>query len=501
MRKFTFVLLLCASIWLSLAPAEIDIPLHVANAATLQLQSEAEQFNAQGRSRSFWDYPANRVIIFRLVRRVLMLSILIVMVWRKVGLKSGTWLGPRVRREWLSLLAALSLLALAHWTIRFVFDLLQQRQLEATFSGGYTWLNWLGRYILRTGLYHLYFLAAVFLIFRLIGHWLPSLCHSLFADRTPDEKAENETVTSKDVSVNSQPCLESVASQLLKHAPRRILDRVDSRIWQAATSVFNYVAVSLFFLLLATLVILLPPEAEKYLAVRPLITQSRNTPRAAHLQAELDEITRSVGVKPVVLLEERVSDYTTATNAEAGLRSKSGEGIIVVHDTLVDKMPDGQAVFSIAHELSHVEWGAAYRFNYLAVMVFACLTAVYLLAPRLGPAHLTGGVPIYRAIFGTTTIPVWGLVVVALLFVYDPLLNRAGRDDESRADCDAVRLTVLPGRVTLDDAVGMVETQNVGGVWDPTRPPLLEQYGYDHPPQAERQEKIRQCAKLYTERQ
>jgi Zn-dependent protease with chaperone function len=430
-----------------------------------------------------------------------MLAILIMMVWRKVGVRLEAWLGPRIRHEWLTLLTVLSLLALAHCIIRFVFDLLQQRELEVALGAGYTWLNWLGRYIRRTALHHLYFVAITFLVFRLIGRWLPSLCHSLIPGRASDERAENGPVTFEAAEVSSQPCLERVGSQLRHYTSWRFLDRMDGRISHAAILVLNYAVVTLLFLMLATLILLLPPQVEKYLAVRPPITQSRNTPRAARLQAQLDEITRSAGVKPVVLLEERVSDYTTAINAQAGSRSESGEGVIVVYDTLVDRMPDGQVIFSIAHELSHVEWGTAYKINYLVVMSFACLTATYLLAFVLGPAHLTGGVPTYRAIFGTATTPVWGLVVIALLFVYEPLLNGAGRGDEARADCDAVRLTVVPGRVTLDDALGVVETLNVGTVWDPIPPPLLKQYGYDHPPQAERQQNIRECTKRYAEQQ
>jgi Zn-dependent protease with chaperone function len=447
------IIILTLSLWASIGmPPEASkagLNLSRLSMTATVIQDKASSPERQVPRRNFWDYPINRSILFLLLERIFILVIFIIMVRQKFATRLQSWLGRYIKYEPLIYLTVLSLLAAGHFVILFTLNLLQHFEVYPIDSQSYSQLGWLKNYALSTSILHLYFIVATFFLFRLFG-WLPTL----------------------------------------------IRYRTSHRSAKIVHFLVSYILTAVFFCVIGFFIIRIPSIVQNYFTAKMPLTQAHNSQRAVYLQEQLNQITNSVGVKPVTIVEVRVSDYSKALNAKGGARNEAGEGIITLHDTLFNNMSDRQILFVIAHELSHVEYGSSYTFWYPLLLILACLIFTYSLAFLLGPQHRTSCVKFYRSTFGVATMPVWGLVIAVSLLIYEPLLNRAGRIDEERADCDAIRLTV-PNMIVLEDALTAVDALNVDDSSDPDPPRLLKWYGLDHPPQDERKQKIRQCASLY----
>jgi STE24 endopeptidase len=166
---------------------------------------------------------------------------------------------------------------------------------------------------------------------------------------------------------------------------------------------------------------------------QPLVDAPRLDPLEDRaLAADIGELGRRVGVRPLPVEVKRASERTTTPNAEV-----SGIGPtrrVVLWDTLLDgRFTRGEVRLVAAHELAHVGrrhlWKGVAWFALLAPL---CVLVVALATNRLGGLGQPGAVPMAA------------LVVVALELALLPFANAISRRYEAEADWVALEATRDP---------------------------------------------------------
>ena len=208
------------------------------------------------------------------------------------------------------------------------------------------------------------------------------------------------------------------------------------------------------------------------LLVEPLFNSFTPLPDGS-LRTRILALAEKEGVHVDDVLVADASRRTTTLNAYVS--GFGGTRRVVVYDTLVEDLPEDEALSVVAHELAHARHNDVVRGSVLGAA--GALVAVGLLALVVGAVGRRQGV----RMADPAVVP----LVLALLAVgtlaASPLENAVSRRIETRADVDALRATHDP-----DAFVAMQVQLARRSLADPTPPHWSQLWFGSHPTALER---------------
>ena len=206
--------------------------------------------------------------------------------------------------------------------------------------------------------------------------------------------------------------------------------------------------------------------------ISPLFNKFDELP-PGEARSDVLELARKAGVDVGHVYEIDASKRTTAINAYVnGLGSSKR---VVLYDTLINDLSQGERRAVVAHELGHVH-GKDIQRGLLFVAIVTPLSLVFISLMAGGIAGRRGtepGTPAY--------LPALALAIAATSFVIGIAGNQLSRSVEERADTFSLELT--------DDPKGMIELQQQladRNLSDPDPPGLYTFLFGTHPPAVER---------------
>ncbi|MCD4524942.1 M48 family metallopeptidase [Nocardioides sp. cx-173] len=201
--------------------------------------------------------------------------------------------------------------------------------------------------------------------------------------------------------------------------------------------------------------------------VEPLFNEFEPLPDGP-LRSEIMRLADEEGVVVDDVLVADASRRTTTLNAYVS--GFGGTRRVVVYDTLVDGLPQDQALSVVAHELAHARHGDVVTGSLLGAA--GALVGVGLLALVLGRVRQRGG----PGLADPAVVPLVLVLLALASLVSSPVSNTVSRQIETRADVDALRAT--------DDPAAFIAMQTqlaLRSLSDPT-PPAWSQFWFgSHP--------------------
>jgi STE24 endopeptidase len=206
--------------------------------------------------------------------------------------------------------------------------------------------------------------------------------------------------------------------------------------------------------------------------ISPLFNKFDELP-PGEARSDVLELARKAGVDVGHVYEIDASKRTTAINAYVnGLGSSKR---VVLYDTLINDLSQGERRAVVSHELGHVH-GKDIQRGLLFVAIVTPLSLVFISLMAGGIAGRRGAEP------GTPAyLPALALAIAATSFVIGIAGNQLSRSVEERADTFSLELT--------DDPKGMIELQQQladRNLSDPDPPGLYTFLFGTHPPAVER---------------
>ncbi|BDI28517.1 metalloprotease [Capsulimonas corticalis] len=214
----------------------------------------------------------------------------------------------------------------------------------------------------------------------------------------------------------------------------------------------------------------------------PLIVDpifNKFTPMApGPLKTRIEALAATAGIPDAPILVADKSRQTDETNAYVNGVGTSAR--IVLWDTTLKKMPPDQVVAIVGHEmghyvLKHLYWGFLETFAGLLIALPLARGCYDRLIARWGDRWRLRDARDYAA------IPAIFLVVSALSFFSEPIVNWQSRRVEHAAD--AYGLQVTGDRAAMARGFVSLSEQNLS---DPNPPPFIKFWLFSHPPLQER---------------
>lgn len=191
------------------------------------------------------------------------------------------------------------------------------------------------------------------------------------------------------------------------------------------------------------------------------------------LRSEILALADREGVEVEDVLVADASRRTTTLNAYvSGIGSTRR---VVVYDTLVESLPDDEALSVVAHELAHARHGDVLIGSALGVA--GTLFGVGLLGLLLGSGRRGGR----RSMADPRVVPLVLALSALATLASAPVQNTVSRQIETRADVDALRATDDP-----DAFVAMQRQLSLRSLSDPTPPAWSQLVFGSHPTVLER---------------
>ena len=207
-------------------------------------------------------------------------------------------------------------------------------------------------------------------------------------------------------------------------------------------------------------------------AIAPLFNKFDELPQG-QARSDVLELARKAGVDVGHVYEVDASRRTTAINAYVNGLGSSKQ--VVLYDTLVHDLDQGERRAVVAHELGHVHGNDIQR-GLLFVAIVTPLSLVVISLTAGGIARRRGAEP------GTPAyLPAFALAIFATSFVIGIAGNQLSRAVEARADTFSLQLT--------DDPRGMIELQQQladRNLADPDPPGVFTYLFGTHPPAIDR---------------
>ncbi len=177
-------------------------------------------------------------------------------------------------------------------------------------------------------------------------------------------------------------------------------------------------------------------------AIAPLFNKFDELP-PGQARSDVLELARKAGVDVGHVYEVDASKRTTAINAYVNGLGSSKQ--VVLYDTLIHDLNQGERRAVVAHELGHVHGNDIQR-GLLFVAIVTPLSLVFVSLMAGGIARRRGTEP------GTPAfLPAFALAIAATSFVIGIAGNQLSRSVEARADTFSLQLT--------NDPRGMIELQ------------------------------------------
>jgi STE24 endopeptidase len=206
--------------------------------------------------------------------------------------------------------------------------------------------------------------------------------------------------------------------------------------------------------------------------IAPLFNKFDELP-PGQARSDVLELARKAGVDVGHVYEVDASKRTTAINAYVNGLGSSKQ--VVLYDTLVHDLNQGERRAVVAHELGHVHGNDIQR-GLLFVAIVTPLSLIFISLMSRGIAGGRGAEP------GTPAfLPAFALAVVLTSFVINIPGNQLSRAVEARADTFSLQLT--------NDPRGMIELQQQladRNLADPDPPGIFTYIFGTHPPAVDR---------------
>ncbi len=206
--------------------------------------------------------------------------------------------------------------------------------------------------------------------------------------------------------------------------------------------------------------------------IAPLFNKFDELP-PGQARSDVLELARKAGVDVGHVYEVDASKRTTAINAYVNGLGSSKQ--VVLYDTLIGDLNQGERRAVVAHELGHVHGNDIPR-GLLFVAIVTPLSLIFVSLMASGIARRRGAEP------GTPAyLPALALAIAAASFVIGIAGNQLSRSVEARADTFSLQLT--------NDPRGMIELQQQladRNLADPDPPGIFTLLFGTHPPATER---------------
>jgi STE24 endopeptidase len=207
-------------------------------------------------------------------------------------------------------------------------------------------------------------------------------------------------------------------------------------------------------------------------AIAPLFNKFDELP-PGQARSDVLELARKAGVDVGHVYEVDASKRTTAINAYVNGLGSSKQ--VVLYDTLINDLNQGERRAVVAHELGHVH-GNDIRRGLVFVSIVTPLSLVFISLMAGGIGRRRGAEP------GTPAyLPAFALAIAITSLVINIPGNQLSRAVEARADTFSLQLT--------DDPRGMIELQEQladRNLSDPDPPAAFSFVFGTHPPAIER---------------
>jgi STE24 endopeptidase len=194
---------------------------------------------------------------------------------------------------------------------------------------------------------------------------------------------------------------------------------------------------------------------------------------AGQARSDVLELARKAGVDVGQVYRVDASRRTTAINAYVNGIGSSKR--VVLYDTLIDDLNQGERRAVVAHELGHVHGNDIQR-GLLFVAIVTPLALIFVSGSARAIARRRGAEPGQPAY-----LPALALAIAATSFVIGIAGNQLSRAVEARADTFSLQLT--------DDPMGMIELQQQladRNLSDPDPPDAFTFLFGTHPPAIDR---------------
>ncbi|WNS76792.1 M48 family metallopeptidase [Bacillus sp. DTU_2020_1000418_1_SI_GHA_SEK_038] len=196
------------------------------------------------------------------------------------------------------------------------------------------------------------------------------------------------------------------------------------------------------------------------------------------LEAKILALADQAHIPAEHVYEVNMSEKTNALNAYVnGIGSNSR---IVLWDTTLNRLTEGQILFIMAHEMGH--YVEKHIYFGIAGYLLLSLVGLYLAAKLLGYAISRWGKALkVPAVNDIRSLPLFLIILSMLMFISSPLSNFVSRYQESRADQYAIELTK-----DTDDAISTFQELTRAGKSQVNPPLLVKIFRYGHPTMLER---------------
>ncbi|MEH7122039.1 M48 family metallopeptidase [Bacillus sp. JJ1503] len=196
------------------------------------------------------------------------------------------------------------------------------------------------------------------------------------------------------------------------------------------------------------------------------------------LEAKILELADQAQIPAEHVFEVNMSEKTNALNAYVnGIGTNSR---IVLWDTTLDRLTEGQILFIMAHEMGH--YVEKHIYFGIAGYLLLSLIGLYLAARLMEYAISRWGEALkIPAVNDIRSLPLFLMILSMLLFISSPLSNFVSRYQESRADQYAIELTK-----DTDEAISTFQELTRAGKSQVNPPLLVKVFRYGHPTMLER---------------
>ncbi|WP_066295039.1 M48 family metallopeptidase [Bacillus sp. FJAT-29937] len=196
------------------------------------------------------------------------------------------------------------------------------------------------------------------------------------------------------------------------------------------------------------------------------------------LEAKILELADQAQIPAEHVFEVNMSEKTNALNAYVnGIGTNSR---IVLWDTTLNRLTEGQILFIMAHEMGHYVEKHIY-FGIAGYLLFS-LFGLYIVARLMEYVISRWGRALkIPAVNDIRSLPLFLMILSMLMFISSPLSNFVSRYQESRADQYAIELTK-----DTDEAISTFQELTRAGKSQVNPPLLVKIFRYGHPTMLER---------------
>ncbi|CAM3653717.1 M48 family metallopeptidase [Mesobacillus zeae] len=196
------------------------------------------------------------------------------------------------------------------------------------------------------------------------------------------------------------------------------------------------------------------------------------------LEAKILDLAGKADIPANHVFEVNMAEKTNALNAY--VTGIGGNSRIVLWDTTLNRLSDGEILFIMAHEMAH--YVEKHIYIGIAGYLILSLFGLWLTSRMMAWAIRRWGKELKVDDVGDIrSVPLLLMILSMLMFISSPASNFVSRYQETRADRYAIEMTG-----NTDDAIGSFQTLTKAGLSQVNPPLLVKIFRYGHPTMLER---------------